>query len=179
MGWIAHGAAALAAMLTAAAAAADDGCDSVCPPGRVELGRFGDGAWHAASVVHEDGGISCLVYALPADADSERGLWLFVYPTHLRFSPEQPLPRQEFLNITAGDMTLPMAVNRGMGFVPMTFPLFARAVGSAASLTVHIGVRRPVDAQEHLTWSMDGFAEAFGRIADACGFDPSPVLGED
>jgi hypothetical protein len=179
MGWISGPAGALALGMAAAVAAADDGCGSVCPPGSTEIGRYGSGGWRAATVVHEDGGVSCVTYAPAGNAEPGRGLWLFVYPTHLRFMPEEPLSQHEFINISAGGMTVPMAVAQGAGFVPLSFPMFARAVGGADTLTVHLGVRRPLDAQEFLTWSMDGFADAFRRIAEACAFDPSPLLGTD
>jgi hypothetical protein len=180
MGWIAGSAWALAAlMLVAGAGWAEEDCGDGCEPGLVELGSYGDGGWHAATVAHENGDISCVVYARAGDAGPERGLWLYIYPSHLRFTPEQPLDSQEFININAGDMTMPMAVSRGVGFVPLTYPMFAQAVGSASTLTLHLGVRRPVDAQEFFSWSMDGFREAFSRIAAECAFDPAPVLGED
>lgn len=162
-------------------AGADLDClgDSACPGQRTELATYGAGEWHAATVAHEDGRLSCVIYARARNADLARGLWIFVYPTHLRFAPDEALAPNEFINIIAGDLTMPMAVNRGIGFVPLTFPVFASAVGNARALTLQVGVRRPLDAQEFLTWPMDGFRDAYRRIAEECAFDPSHVLGED
>lgn len=171
----------LCVLLGIAAAGAQDMCsEKNCPTAvTAEFGTYGAGVWHAGMVANGDDGPRCVAFARAANSDPDLGLWLFIYNNSVRYRPDRPLPDDEYVNINTGQITMPLSVSRGMAFAPLTYPMLARAIGTSETVVIHVGVRRTPDTQEFLVYPMDGFRDAFQRVSEECGFDPTAVLGED
>lgn len=157
--------------------------DGACPgedgylPERIVLGRFAD-TWTAAQRPRSDGTWRCSAYSRAAGSDPDERHWLHMLHDHLRYVPGTDIPDDARVTITIGDVRWPMAVRDGQAFIPTSIAIVARALATGSSLT--LTVERGDDSEpESLDYPLTGLTDAYVSMAEACGFDPSALLGED
>jgi hypothetical protein len=78
------------------------------------------------------------------------------------------------VTVAVDGISFPMALRNGYSFVPLSIAPVARALGTGAE--VAITVDSGGDPTKH-RFPLTGFADAYARIAEECGFDASAVLG--
>lgn len=154
--------------------------DGGCPgspgylPDRLVLGRFAE-TWTAVTSPRDDGTWSCSVYSRAADSDGEDGLWLLVFDNHVRFDPAADIAEGTRVTVAVDGVLFPMALRNGYAYVPLSIAPVARALGTGAEVAI------TVDSSEGPSpthrFPLQGFADAYARIAEECGLDPSAVLG--
>lgn len=142
-------------------------------PERLVLGRFD--SWSAVASSRSDGTWSCSVYSRAAGSAAKDGLWLLVFKDHLRFDPAVDIAAAARVTVAVDGILFPMALRNGHAFVPLSIAPVARALGTATE--VAIAVRSGDAPPPTHRFPLRGFADAYARIAEECGFDPSAVLG--
>ena len=154
--------------------------DGGCPgspgylPDRLVLGRFAE-TWTAVASPRSDGTWSCSVYSRAAGSAADDGLWLLVFDDQLRFDPAADIAAGTRVTVAVDGILFPMALRNGHAYVPLSIGPVARALGTGAE--VAIAVRSSEGASRSHRYPLGGFADAYARIAEECGFDPSAVLG--
>ncbi|MEZ5670715.1 MAG: LCCL domain-containing protein [Alphaproteobacteria bacterium] len=158
-------------------AVSDGGCPGTAAyrPDRLVLGRYAD-TWTAVTSPRDDGSWSCSAYSRAAESDPDDGLWLLVFDNHIRFDPADDIAEDTRVTIAIDGTTFPMALRNGYAFVPLSIAPVARALGTGAEVAVTVDTGTGAPATHR--FPLQGFADAFGRIAAECGFDPAAVLGE-
>lgn len=142
-------------------------------PKRLVLGRFAE-TWTAVASPRNDGTWSCSVYSRAADSAAGDGLWLLAFDSHVRFDPAADIAAGTRVTIDVDGIVFPMALRNGYSFVPLSIAPVARALGAGAE--VAITVLSNGGSTRH-RFPLAGFADAYARIAEECGFDPKAVLG--
>ncbi|MEZ5670595.1 MAG: hypothetical protein R3F55_24800 [Alphaproteobacteria bacterium] len=146
----------------------------------ISLGWYADN-WEATTFPM-DGQWECSVDSLADNYPDFAGAWVFVFPTYLQFSPNEGLPMNGGGRVSIdGGPSFDMALYNGQaGFVSDAddLPLLQSiAHGSEMTIEVWNGVQSGATTREYV-YSLDGFREAYLRIAAECNFDPSPVLDQ-
>lgn len=143
-------------------------------PKRLILGRFAE-TWTAVASSRADGTWSCSVYSRAADSDAEDGLWLLAFDNHVRFDPAEDIAAGTRVTVAVDGISFPMALRNGYSFVPLSIAPVARAfgIGAEVAITVKSG---EAPSPTH-RFPLQGFSDAYARIAEECGFDASAVLG--
>jgi hypothetical protein len=143
-------------------------------PKRLVLGRFAE-TWTAVTSSRADGTWSCSVYSRAADSDAADGLWLLAFDNHVRFDPAEDIAAGTRVTVAVDGISFPMALRNGYSFVPLSIAPVARALGTGAE--VAITVKSSQGPSPTHRFPLQGFTDAYARIAEECGFDASAVLG--
>lgn len=144
----------------------------------ISLGWYEDN-WEATTFPSGDGGWDCSVDSRADNWSDADGAWVFVFPTFLQFSPNTGLPMDGIGSVTVDNSApIPMDIYDGqVGFVADADDLpLLQAIAQGETMTIEVWSQAHPNEIEEYIYSLNGFREAYLRIASECQFDPAEVL---
>ena len=142
------------------------------------LGWYEDN-WEATTFEVDGGGWQCSVDSRADNFSDAEGAWVFVFPGFLQFAPNTGLPANGEGQVMVDDAApTPIEIFDGqVGYVADEdgLPLL-QAMAQGSVMTIEVWPANAPNAIVEYIYTLNGFREAYLRIADECQFDPSPVL---
>jgi invasion protein IalB len=146
------------------------------------LGNFG--SWSARSFTSSDGSKACAVDNKSAPSASGDRQWLSITWSKRQgasfawFEPSPKLAQDDAVTFSAGGRDYAAYVSDGTGYLhEQDDNDLQRAIAAGQDVTVRIEMGGGAFSRGPYSFSAGGFADAYARIGQECGFDVAGIVG--